>query len=121
MKDTLKSLLESATIPSLDVQTRNTLAYNGLSKFTEAGCLEYTPQKVIINKSRSGYVVEFTGNLERLMRDQDMEIDEAMETVASLNDIPIEECTVLFDEAAINIIDINKVQILNPEFRLAAK
>lgn len=121
MRDTVKTLLESATRPELDVTLKNNMAYNKLSKLTESDCLEYTPQKVIVNKGKSGYYVEFTNNLERLMRDRELEITEAMENVAVQNDIPIEECIVVFDEASIDIIDITHVQSLNPEFSLVAK
>lgn len=122
MKDTVQSLLESAVTPAADIFTKNRLAYRKLNKLNEsAEVLAYTADKVIVNKARSGYLVEFSGNIERLMRDQEMEITEAMELVAAKNGINVEECTLVLDEAAINVLNIDKVLDLAPVFAIATK
>ena len=122
MKDTVQSLLESAVIPAADVFTKNRLAYHKLNKLNElAEALAYTADKVIVNKARSGYLVEFSGNIERLMRDQELEITEAMDLVAAKNGINVEDCTLVLDEAAINVLNISKVLDLAPTFAIVTK
>lgn len=122
MKDTIKSLLESTITPNVNILEKNRIAFGKLSKFNESECTAFIPAKVIVNKSSSGkYVIEFSGNIERLMRDQEIEITEAMDIVSNYNNIPIEECILLLDESSISILDINKVIELNPQFIIATK
>ena len=84
MKDTVISLMESAVNPEIDFLTKNVAAFNILESVTESQKVNttYTPQKVIVLKDpedTSKYMVEFTGNLEYLMRDQEVGIIEAMD------------------------------------------
>lgn len=122
MKDTVQTLMESAVTPTADIITKNRLAYRKLNSLTESTeVLAFTADKVIVNKGKSGYLVEFSGNIERLMRDQEMELNEAMELVAAKNGIDVEECTLVLDEACISVLDIQKVMELAPKFAIASK
>lgn len=126
MKDTVISLMESAVNPEIDFLTKNVAAFNILESVTESQKVNttYTPQKVIVLKDpedTSKYMVEFTGNLEYLMRDQEVGIIEAMDLVASVNDISIDEFTLVLDESCVNKIDITKLIQLDPEFDLKKK
>lgn len=126
MKDTVISLMESAVNPEIDFLTKNVAAFNVLESVTESQKVNttYTPQKVIVLKDpedTSKYMVEFTGNLEYLMRDQEVGIIEAMDLVAAVNDISIDEFTLVLDESCVNKIDITKLIQLDPEFDLKKK
>lgn len=121
MKDTVKMLVESACVPNLDFATRNTAAFNILDTITESQRLNttYIPQKVIVVKdpeNQGGYLVEFSNNLERLMQDQDVGIAEAMQLVADVNDISIDECTLIIDESCVDKFDIAKLIELDTDF-----
>ena len=101
MVDTVKSLLEFAATPQMDFVSANTANFNILESVDsiDMRSLIFTPHKVIVVKGdQSGkYLVEYANNLERLMLDQDIGIVEAMNVVADINDIPVEECAVVFD------------------------
>lgn len=119
MKDTVKSLLESSVEPNVDFYTENLASLNILDTITESEKMSmgFNAQKVMVLKSpEGGYLVEYANNLERFMLDNDMGIREAMNVVADVNEIPIEECKVVFDNSCVNKIDIGAVIKLNPEF-----
>ena len=119
MKDTVKSLLESSVEPNVDFFTENLASLNILDTITgsEKMSMGYNAQKVMVLKSpEGGYLVEYANNLERFMLDNDMGIREAMNVVADVNEIPIEECKVVFDNSCVNKIDIGAVIKLDPEF-----
>ena len=119
MKDTVKSLLESSVEPNVDFYTENLASLNILDTITESEKMSmgFNAQKVMVLKSpEGGYLVEYANNLERFMLDNDMGIREAMNVVADINEIPIEECKVVFDNSCVNKIDIGAVIKLDPEF-----
>lgn len=120
MVDTVKSLLEFSVTPPMDFITTNTASFNMLESVSDIDnkSLVYTPHKVVVVKGdHSGkYLVEYADNLERLMLDQDMGIVEAMQVVADINDIPLDECAVVFDNNCVNRIDIGKVIKADTDF-----
>ena len=121
MKDTVKALLESSARPEHDFITENTINYNKtLEVATEAeiGATKYTAQKVIVTRTTDDkYVIEYSNNLERFMLDSDIGITEAMFIVADINNIPIDECTVVFDEQSIASIDFKDLAEIEKHFR----
>lgn len=119
MLDTVKSLLESSVEPEVDFFTQNRSALNMLESVTESERMStrFTPQKVMVLKSpEGGYLVEYANNLERFMLDNDMGIKEAMLVVSEVNEIPVDECTVIFDESCVERIDIGAVIKLDTDF-----
>ena len=121
MIDTVRSLLESSVTPSIDFYTENAANLGILDSITEAEKLAtaFTAQKVMVLRSpetNGGYLIEYANNLERFMLDQDMGIKEAMEVVASINEIPLDECTVVFDESCANKKKKKKCIELDTEF-----
>lgn len=120
MVDTVKSLLEFSVTPPIDFVAANTASYNILESVDSVDrmSLAYTPHKVVVVKgNHSGkYLVEYVDNLERLMLDRDMGIIEAMNVVADVNDIPIDECAVVFDKSCVGRIDIGQVIKADPDF-----
>ena len=119
MLDTVKSLLESSLEPEVDFFTQNRAALNMLESVAESERMStrFTPQKVMVLKSpEGGYLVEYANNLERFMLDNDMGIKEAMLVVSEVNEIPVDECTVIFDESCVERIDIGAVIKLDTDF-----
>lgn len=119
MLDTVKSLLESSVEPEVDFFTQNRAALNMLESVAESERMStrFTPQKVMVLKSpEGGYLVEYANNLERFMLDNDMGIKEAMLVVSEVNEIPVDECTVIFDESCVDRIDIGAVIKLDTDF-----
>lgn len=119
MLDTVKSLLESSVEPEVDFFTQNRAALNTLESVAESERMStrFTPQKVMVLKSpEGGYLVEYANNLERFMLDNDMGIKEAMLVVSEVNEIPVDECTVIFDESCVERIDIGAVIKLDTDF-----
>lgn len=124
MKDTVKALIESACMPDLDFTTKNRTAFNILDTVTEAQRINttYIPQKVIVVKDpEGGYLVEYANNLERLMIDQDLGVAEAMQLVCDVNDLSIDECTLIMDESCIDRIDITKLIEADTDFDVKRK
>lgn len=119
MLDTVKSLLESSVEPEVDFFTQNRAALNMLESVAESERMStrFTPQKVMVLKSpEGGYLVEYANNLERFMLDNDMGIKEAMLVVSEVNEIPVDECTVIFNESCVERIDIGAVIKLDTDF-----
>ena len=119
MLDTVKSLLESSVEPEVDFFTQNRAALNMLESVAESERMStrFTPQKVMVLKSpEGGYLVEYANNLERFMLDNDMGIKEAILVVSEVNEIPVDECTVIFDESCVERIDIGAVIKLDTDF-----
>lgn len=119
MLDTVKSLLESSVEPEVDFFTQNRAALNMLESVAESERMStrFTPQKVMVLKSpEGGYLVEYANNLERFMLDNDMGIKEAMLVVSEVNEISVDECTVIFDESCVERIDIGAVIKLDTDF-----
>ena len=124
MKDTVKVLVESSCVPNLDFASKNRAAFNILHSVTEAQRLNttYIPQKVIVVKDpEGGYMVEYANNLERLMMDQDIGVAEAMQLVSDVNDLSIDECTLIMDESCIDRIDISKLIEADMDFDIKRK
>lgn len=124
MKDTVKALVESSCVPNLDFASKNRAAFNILDNVTEAQRLNttYIPQKVIVVKDpEGGYMVEYANNLERLMMDQDIGVAEAMQLVSDVNDLSIDECTLIMDESCIDRIDISKLIEADMDFDIKRK
>lgn len=128
MRDTVKALVESSARPEFDFITENTNTFNNiLSEITEAekSATRFTAQKVIVTKiaeaaedGTNEYVVEYSHNLERLMKENDIGITEAMDIIADINNIPVEECTVVFDEASIESMDFTKLNEIEKKYKV---
>ena len=120
MQDTVKALIESSVEPNIDFYTKNRSSLNMLDSITESEKMSmgFTAQKVLVQKSPEDnrYLVEYANNLEKFMLEQDIGIKEAMSIIADINEIPVDECAVVFDESCVNKIDIGAVIILDPDF-----
>lgn len=122
MKDTVKSLMESAVTPHMDSITKNRVAFSGLRSISEAAAdlIRFTPQKVVVDRVGENYVMRYSANIERLMEDQDMNLREAVECVANMNGIRLENCVLVLDESSIDSsLDIQGLVSGNTEFIVA--
>lgn len=110
MYDTVKMLIESAVMPEVDFITENTQNFKSIREATENEKLanRFTPNKVLVQYYDGKYVVEFSNNLERLMKEYNYSVTEAMEEVARVNQgVIIEECVLIVDESTIEKIDLS--------------
>ena len=114
MKDTVNSLLESTLYPEMDNQTKNIMTFSQLDTLTESQIqlTGYTPDKVIVlvDESSNNYFIEFNHNLERLMHDQDINIEEAVDRVMAANDISkYSDMSIIVDESSLKKLDLNSI------------
>lgn len=109
MYDTVKMLIESSTLPEVDFITENTTNFAMIREATENEvlCTKFNPKKIPVVSYDGKYVIEFTDGVDRLMKEQNIGLDEAMEAVAAANDIQVSECTLIVDESAIDKIDLS--------------
>lgn len=122
MRDTVKSLMESAVAPHMDASTKNRIAFSGLRSISEAAVevMKFNPQKVIVNRVGENYMIEYAANIERLMEDQNMNLCEAVECVANMNNIALENCILVLDESSISSgLNINSIIEAVPKFTIA--
>lgn len=122
MKDTVKSLMESAVTPHMNSATKNRIAFSGLRSISEAAAdiIRFTPQKVVVDKVGENYVMRYSANVERLMEEQNMKLSEAVECVANMNGIRLENCILIFDESSIDSnLDLQAVVSSNTKFQIA--
>lgn len=121
MLDTAKILSESATRQEMTLISfgENTIAYNELKLLDEnyIQLLGITPEKVVVNVTKgNNYLVEYSHNLELLMRDQHVTLDEALNMVAEENEIEKDRIYVVMDESCINRVNIKKAVELGYKF-----
>lgn len=109
MYDTVKMLIESSTLPVVDFITENTNNFNLIREATENEklCTKFNPKKIPVVRYDDKYVIEFTDGVDKLMADQNIGLDEAMETIANVNGIQVTECVLIVDESAINVINLS--------------
>lgn len=79
MMDSAKLIYESDCMNEMMLNSygENTMAFQELSTLGEEHrqLLGITPEKVVVNVSKgNNYLVEYTGNLERLMEDQNLSL-----------------------------------------------
>lgn len=121
MLDTAKILCESVTGSEMTLVAlgENTSAYNSLKLLDESyiQLLGITPEKVIVNVTQgNNYLVEYSHNLELLMRDQHVTLNEALDMIAEENSIKKENIYVVMDESCIDRINIKKAIDLGYKF-----
>ena len=121
MQDTAKLLYESVgdTEFKLNSYGDNQSAYIGLKQLNET-CQQLmgtTPEKVIVNTTKGGnYLVEFTGNLEKMIKDQRVSLDESIDMVAECNGIDRSRMYIVLDESCVERINIPAAQELGIHF-----
>lgn len=109
MFDTVKMLIESSALPEVDFITENTNNFNMIREATENEilCTKFNPKKIPVIQYDGKYVIEFADGVDKLMKEQNIGLDEAMNTIAAVNGIQVTECVLIVDESAINMIDLS--------------
>lgn len=109
MRDKIIGVCESALGFSPMVMTENHKAYNEIDPLLDdqKNMFKYTAEKVTVDtKDNIDYFIEYSNNLERLMRDRNLTVDEAVEMVCEANDILVGSVTIVVDESCIDKVDI---------------
>jgi len=121
MQDTAKILYESVgdTEFNLNSYGENTSDFLNLKQLNET-CTELmgtTAEKVVVNVTKGGnYLVEFSGNLEKMIKDQRVSLDESIDMVAECNDIDRSRMYIVLDESCIEKINLKAAQELGIHF-----
>ena len=121
MQDTAKLLFESVgdTEFKLNSYGENASDYFDLKQINETchQLIGTTPEKVVVNSTKGGnYLVEFSGNLEKMIRDQRVSLDESIDMVAECNGIDRSRIYIVLDESCIEKINISAAQELGIHF-----
>ncbi|MDD3122036.1 MAG: hypothetical protein PHC62_00805 [Candidatus Izemoplasmatales bacterium] len=122
MMDTARLMLESEFTDEtvLNAYGENNTVYGDLMTLSEdhMELMGVTPEKVTVNATKgNNYLVEYTGNLERMMKDQGVEsLEEAVEMVAEANEIEKERIFIVVDESCIKKINMKKAKELGFQF-----
>lgn len=115
MMDSVKLIYESDCVDEMVLNSygENTIAFQELNLLGEEHqeLLGITPEKVVVNQTKgNNFLVEYTGNLERLIQDQNVSLDEALDMIAEVNDIPKERIYIVADESCIKKINFVKAK-----------
>lgn len=115
MMDSAKLIYESDCVDEMVLNSygENTIAFQELNLLGEEHqeLLGITPEKVVVNQTKgNNFLVEYTGNLERLIQDQNVSLDEALDMIAEVNDIPKERIYIVVDESCIKKINFVKAK-----------
>lgn len=115
MMDSAKLIYESDCVDEMVLNSygENTIAFQELNLLGEEHqeLLGITPEKVVVNQTKgNNFLVEYTGNLERLIQDQNVSLDEALDMIAEVNDIPKERIYIVADESCIKKINFVKAK-----------
>lgn len=115
MMDSAKLIYESDCVDEMVLNSygENTVAFQELNLLGEEHqeLLGITPEKVVVNQTKgNNFLVEYTGNLERLVQDQNVSLDEALDMIAEVNDIPKERIYIVADESCIKKINFVKAK-----------
>lgn len=122
MYDAVKEMLESEFFENYDTETKNVLEFTDLQQLTESQLqlTGFIPAKVIVLKEEEtgDIFVEYANNVERLMKDQKLNFNEAMEQIAEHYEISTEDMNVIVSENDIDKINISE---LTDKYRFVRK
>ena len=111
----ITTLLESDTIFGFGAQlvSENVQAFKELEEASDVQkkFLGMSVDKVAINGTEGDYLIEYSNNIERYIKDQQLfTVEEAMENICDYYDIKKEECTIVVGEEDIDKIDIGALR-----------
>lgn len=109
MKESVMSLLESELTTDLHMHSD----FDALQEVTtnQARLLGYTPEKVIVMKEQNGpYLIEFSNNLERYMAENDISLEEAVNSVCETNNIERNSVSIVLRESDIGKLKLDQLK-----------
>lgn len=108
MNDKLVGVCESQFGFSPTVLVENAAALEEIDQVTESErkLLGYTVEKVTINSDGTDYFVEYTGNLEKYMKDQALGLHEAVENICEEHELLKDSIVIVVDESCVDKIDM---------------
>ena len=108
MKDTVKVMLESDFGFGTEVMSKNREILEGMDFVSEnvRQLTGFTPEKVVVLTDNEKIYIEFAGNLERLMEDQNVDLHEALDMVMMCNNLAACDANLIIDESAVDRIDM---------------
>ncbi len=115
MRDTIMPLLESERMNDININED----YYNVSEITEnqKRLLGYTTEKVIVMKESGGpYLVEFGGNLERYIVENNVSFEEAMRSIEEMYNIDKRSINVVLKESDIGKLDIEDLMFKDYKF-----
>lgn len=111
MYKTVKALIESAVMPSTDFVVENANNFSKLRPATEKELLSanFNAKKVPVTAYDGRYVIEFSDGVDKVMKNMNLELSEAVEEIARVNRISVDKCVLLVDESVIDKVDLSDV------------
>ena len=110
MRSTVACLLESQTRFNVSATADNLSVYDKVEVLPSniRNKLGFTLEKVNIlrDKEHSKYFVEYSNNLERYMKDQQITLNEAMDNICEHYTLFQDDVAIVVDEACVNKIDM---------------
>lgn len=108
MKDTVKVMLESDFGFGTEITSKNRQILEEMDFVSEnvRQLTGFTPEKVVVLSDNDNIYIEFAGNLERLMGDQGLDLQEALEMVMMSNGLAACDANIIVDESAVERIDM---------------
>lgn len=108
MKDTVKVMLESDFGFGTEVMSKNREILEGMDFVSENVRMltGFTPEKVVVLTDNEKIYIEFAGNLERLMEDQNVDLHEALDMVMMCNNLAACDANLIIDESSVDRIDM---------------
>lgn len=108
MYDKIVGLCESkfGFNPSVLVENAKDLVSIEVLTEAEKKLLGYTVEKVNINCDGTDYFIEYSGNLEKYMKDQSIGLEEAIEKIVEKHELLKESIIIVIDESCTGKMDI---------------
>ena len=110
MKSTVTTIMEAGSNFNNNKELKNMKVFESLDFITEQqnDYLGYTAKKVVLAGQKDGNVLcEYSNNLERFMKDQAIDINEAIDQLEDQYDLCPGSIAIVVDESCINKIDLD--------------
>ena len=110
MKSTVTTIMEAGSNFNNNKELKNMKVFESLDSITEQqnDYLGYTAKKVVLAGQKDGNVLcEYSNNLERFMKDQAIDINEAIDQLEDQYDLCPGSIAIVVDESCINKIDLD--------------
>ncbi len=124
MKDTVRCMLESEFDMPLSMEDTNLTLLQTIDPISESvrELTGFTPEKaVVLATTDNHYYIEFAGNIERLMKDQQLSFNEAVEEICLSNKICLEDVSIIVDESCVDKICLEDLILKDHDYSICRK